>query len=41
MANMGNKKVYDDEIPDFKVSSNKQTQNPIKSVIKSTQQKLK
>lgn len=41
MANMGNRKVYDDEIPDFKVSSNKQTQNPIKSVIKSTQQKLK
>jgi hypothetical protein len=33
-------RVYDDEIPDFKVSS-KPTSNPIKDAIRSTQQKLK
>ena len=35
-----NNRVYDDEIPDFKVSS-KPTFNPIKEAIRSTQQKLK
>ncbi len=40
MAKKLNSKLYDDEIPDFKVSSSKNT-NPIKNAIRSTQQKLK
>lgn len=35
-----NNRIYDDEIPDFKVS-NKPSLNPIKDAIRSTQQKLK